>query len=379
MFLFFLYTLSAMVICYLPLYLDERLFSKTEIGLMMGLALGLGTITNLISGILSDKWQRLKSLILVIVVLQGAVAAVMFTTDSKWLIFVAVQCFFLIYSPLPALSDSLIMIASKETQRNYISYRLWGSLGFALGAVWIGEALELSGIEALWWIYLSSALITSMLGLGLPDRKPLAPRIRLSELKLLIRSAPVYRFLILIFVLALSHRINDHYLGLFMNMRGADESIIGWAWLASALSEIPVFLLLAVIGHRFRPAHLLAVAALMYGLRFSLMAFVELPWQAVAIQCMHSVTFGIFLYASIAYLQQHIPDMFRATGQALFSITWVSLAGITASVLGGFVFEHGSAQALYLTAATIALLTVPAWLLVARTSAKSNPFQPPAE
>jgi PPP family 3-phenylpropionic acid transporter len=94
----------------------------------------------------------------------------------------------------------------------------------------------------------------------------------------------------------------------------------------------------------------------MYGLRFVLMAIIDHPLSAIFIQCMHSVTFGIFLYASIVYLQTNIPEAFRATGQALFTITWVSLSGISASLFGGWLFETSGATIFYITAAGFAVL-----------------------
>jgi PPP family 3-phenylpropionic acid transporter len=355
-FLFFLYTLSAIVISFLPLYLDERGFDKIQIGSAMAVALALGTASNIVFGMLSDKWQKLKLVLLILLIGQLIASLMLFSSQEKWLIWLALQLFFICYTPLPSLSDSLIMIVSEQLKKSYISFRLWGSLGFAIGAIAIGRTLQTTGVEALWLIYGSLALLVIILTLPLPERTAITSNIRLRELGNILQSRAIIIFLILIFILALSHRMNDHFLGLFMQEMGASETLIGWSWLASALSEIPVFLLLARYGSRFRPLRLLAVAAFMYGLRFVLMAIIDHPLSAIFIQCMHSVTFGIFLYASIVYLQTNIPEAFRATGQALFTITWVSLSGISASLFGGWLFETSGATIFYITAAGFAVL-----------------------
>ncbi len=368
-FLFFLYTLSALVICFLPLYLHEQGFSKPQIGIALAVALALGTISNLLAGMISDKRQILKSLLLLLVIMQMVFATLMFATDDKLVIWIALQCFFIAYTPLASMSDSLIMLITRESGQNYMSYRLWGSLGFAIGAACIGWLLQLTGIASILWIYIACTLLTCLFAYLLPERKPHPSGVRFAELARILSAPPVYLFLGIIFVLALSHRMNDHYLGLFMQSLGAGESLIGWAWLISALSEIPVFLLLAAFGGRFKPLHLLALAGLLYGVRFFLMTFIEHPALALLIQAMHSVTFGIFLYAAIRWLQDAIPEQFRATGQAIFTMTWVSLSGISASLLGGQLFETLGASALYWTASVLALIAACGFLVLAKFTA----------
>jgi PPP family 3-phenylpropionic acid transporter len=87
---------------------------------------------------------------------------------------------------------------------------------------------------------------------------------------------------------------------------------------------------------------------------------------------MHSVTFGIFLYAAIAWLQEVVPESFRATGQALFTITWVSLSGITASFAGGWLFATKGASFMYVCAALLALLAAVAFVHMSRREKKQQ-------
>ena len=373
-FLFFLYTLSAIVICFLPLYLHKHDFSKIEIGIAMAVALAFGTASNLLVGMLSDKRQMLKSMMLLLIILQLLCAAVMFLSETKLIIWIAMQCFFVAYTPLASMSDSLIMLVTSKSDQSYMSYRLWGSLGFAAGAVVVGWLLQQVGIDAIFWVYFMLTLLTFLFGRNMPERKPHPSGIRFAELGQIIRTPTVYLFLIVIFILALSHRMNDHYLGLFLQSLGAGETLIGWSWLISALSEIPVFLLLAKYGARFNPLRLLAIAATLYCARFVLMMFVENPAMALLVQAMHSVTFGIFLYAAISWLQIAIPERFRATGQAIFTITWVSLSGITASLAGGQLFDSFGAKAMFFTASALAFVAAICFLVLSYFLRRTQPI-----
>jgi PPP family 3-phenylpropionic acid transporter len=369
-FLFMLYTLSAMIICFLPLYLDLRGFDKVEIGIAMGVALALGTLSNLAWGMLSDKWQTMRTLLLLLLLAQLVAALFLFIGQTFWTVWLALQVFFILYTPLASLSDSLIMNVTQQTGESYVSYRLWGSLGFAGGAVGIGYWLQATDLAQLWWLYGVFAICTIVLGLSIPERRPEATAMRLTDLRSLFLNRALWLFLGYIFVLALSHRTNDHYLGLFLQQLGAGEALIGWSWLASALAEIPVFLLLAKYGNRFKTTVLLAIASVMYAVRFVLMSVVTVPELAVAVQLLHSVTFGIFLYAAIAWLQAVVPESLRATGQALFTITWVSISGISASFVGGWLFAVKGASFMYLCAAVLALLAAGAFAHMSRQEKK---------
>ncbi|MNN55924.1 Major Facilitator Superfamily protein [compost metagenome] len=68
---------------------------------------------------------------------------------------------------------------------------------------------------------------------------------------------------------------------------------------------------------------------------------------------LHGFTFGIFYVTSIRMLTRLIPDQFRATGMALFTIVWSSLSGLISGTFGGMLFQHLGRQNFYL----IAMLT----------------------
>lgn len=89
--------------------------------------------------------------------------------------------------------------------------------------------------------------------------------------------------------------MNEAFLTISLKNLGAGEEVIGWALLASALSEIPVLFILGKYGDKFKELPLLILASLMYALRFLLMALADHPGSIIAIQALHSLTFGVFL------------------------------------------------------------------------------------
>jgi PPP family 3-phenylpropionic acid transporter len=163
--------------------------------------------------------------------------------------------------------------------------------------------------------------------------------------------------------MSFAHRTNDGFLALTMREMGASDTIIGWAWTASSLSEVPMFFWLSKNGHRFKELPLLMIASFFYAVRFFLVSIVSDPLWIIPLQLMHSVTFGIFLVTALRYIQQLIPDEFRATGQAIYNIVWSCLAGLTSGIIGGWVFDTWGAPTMYRIAAASGLLACVGFLL----------------
>ncbi len=132
---------------------------------------------------------------------------------------------------------------------------------------------------------------------------------------------------------------------------GADDSVIGYASLASAVSEIPMFFLLAKFGHRFREYPLLAIASAFYVIRLSLLSLADQPWMMVALQMMHAITFAIFYITALRGLQSLIPDEYRSSGQAVFAVVWSGLAGVIAGTLGGWLYDSFGLSRVFQTGA----------------------------
>jgi PPP family 3-phenylpropionic acid transporter len=142
-----------------------------------------------------------------------------------------------------------------------------------------------------------------------------------------------------------------------MRQMGASDSLIGYAWMASALSEIPIFFYLSKNGHRFKEIPLLIFAGVIYVIRFVLMSFITDPNWVMGVQLLHSLSFGIFLFTANRYLSQIIPDEYRSSGQAIFAVAWSSIAGLISGMVGGWIFDVAGGSTLYLLAACLSVIS----------------------
>lgn len=357
MFTFSFYTTMAIIVSFLPSYFASLGYSKVQIGLIYSFGPLVGIIANLTWGILSDKLQTIKKTIAAVLIGQLLMALMLFQTSAYPFVLAIMIGFYFFQSPLSGLNDSQLLLTVKETGKSYASFRVWGSLGFALAAVLFGRVIETQGEGAIGPLVLVTLAVSLLLCLTLRDlRKGSQASVSFKNAYGIIMKRPFVIFLLFVLLLSFAARTNDFFLSLHLHELGADPVLIGAAWMASALSEIPMFYLLSRYGHKFRELPLLAIAAFAYALRFFLVSMLDDPVLVLATQLLHSVSYGIFLVTAMRYMLTLIPDEYRATGQALFNVTWGGVSGLLTGAFGGTLFEVWGGQTLFRFAAFSALL-----------------------
>lgn len=346
----------ALVVSFFPLYYDSLGYSKLQIGSLYAVGPAVGIVSNLVWGLLSDRFQTLKKTIIAVLFGQLLMVLMLFQTDVYSVLFVIVTGFYFFQTPLNGLNDSQILLAVRDTGKSYASFRIWGSMGFAFAAVLCGFVLTKLGVGLLAGLAIGSVFFSLVLAFMLKDSRAGMKKMDLTGVWTVIFSRRFLWFLALIFVMSVAHRSNDGFLAIYMKDLGAEKSWVGLAWMTSALSEIPVLFFLSRYGHRYRELPLLAVACAVYAARFFLMSLVDGPGWIVAIQAMHSLSFGIFLVTALRYIQQLVPDEYRATGQAVYNMAWSGCAGLASGFIGGHIYDSWGGVTLYRFAAVTAAL-----------------------
>jgi PPP family 3-phenylpropionic acid transporter len=350
------YMTLAVITAYLPLYFDARGFSKLEIGILYSIGPTTAIVSNLFWGFLSDRFRTVKRMIIAVAAGQLAAMLSLTASESFTAVFAVMVAYYFFQTPLTPLTDSLTIKTIDGTRTSYASVRMWGSLGFAVSALVFGMVFKEQMSQIAIWVALFTILASLLLSFALIDRRGSNRTIGFSGIRAVIVRREILGFLAFILVISVAHRMNDGFLALTMREMGAGEAMIGWAWMISAASEIPMFLLLSRIGHKYKEPALLTAASLVYALRFALIGFVRDPAWIIPIQTLHSISFGLYHFTAIRYLQRMIPDEARASGQAAYAVVWSGLAGLLAGLFGGFLFEHFDGASVFRAAAVLAVL-----------------------
>jgi MFS transporter, PPP family, 3-phenylpropionic acid transporter len=358
------YATMVLLVTYFPLYFESMGFTKLQIGAIYSVGPFLSIVSNLAVGILSDRTKSLRRILSLLYCAQILVLALLLPQKEFGIMAGIMALFYLFQTPINSMLDSVSLLAADQMKISFPAIRMFGSLGYALSAVIFGYLLKAYGSDLTIVLALCAILMSLVFSFLLSDFQATLKKFEFGGLWVLLRKGETVVFFILILFISVGHRINEGFLSIAMREIGADDSVIGYASLASATSEIPMFFLLAKYGHRFREMPLLAIASFLYVVRLGLLSLASEPWMMVALQTMHSVTFAIFYITALRCLQALIPDEYRSSGLAVFAVVWSGMAGLTAGTLGGWLYDAFGLSSVFRTGALFALVGALGFLFV---------------
>ncbi|CAM4237154.1 PPP family 3-phenylpropionic acid transporter [Paenibacillus endophyticus] len=356
------YSTAAMVVSFIPLYFLDRGFSEQQIGIIYSTGPFISIFANIILGMASDKFRTIKKLLMLLLFGQLVMISLLFPIENFALVCLVMMGFYFFQTPINPLSDSLLLLSSSYTGTPYALVRIFGSLGFAVTAYTFGLILKEIGSAWTLPLALCTIAITLALTTRIRDYQGSARKIDFSGFFKLLRQRDVLLFFLIILTISIPHRMYEGFLAVTMRQMGASDSLVGLAWLVSALSEIPILFLLGKYGHKFKELPLLMIASIMYAIRLWLLSDIQDPRWVIATQAMHSISFGIYFSTALRYLSRLIPDEYRASGQAVYAVVWTGLAGVISGMFGGYVYEHFGRETFFKMGAGFAIVAAAAFL-----------------
>lgn len=342
---------------YLTLYFDYLGFSKLQIGALSSIGPLVGMFSTLLWGIVSDRFQTIKKILILLFIGQLVVTLGMLTTTAYGYLFGLVAAYYFFQQPQLSLTDSLNMLSAKQHGTNYASLRIWGSLGFAFASFFLGSLTTAYGSGITVYLGALSAILMIAVSLFVYDVSGSRGKFQFSGMKNVFLSTKFVWFLVLVLFISTVHKLNDNFLGIYMRELGASNTLIGLSLLSSSTSEIATFYYLSKHGHKYKELPLIAIAAIGYALRFWIVSLSANIYVILSTQLMHSVTFGIFFIMSIRYIQMVIPDEYRSSGQAVYAAIWSSAGGLVSGLIGGYIYDYWGGVSLYRVASVLAILT----------------------
>lgn len=366
-FMFTVYGTSVLIVSYFPLFYTHLGFSNQQIGILYSIGPLISILSNLFWSTLSDRLGTIRKIMAILLAGQLVTAFMLTRAEDFSTVVLILSLLYFFYYPIFPLADTMAIKIAQRHGRNFITIRVFGSLGYSFFALTIGYVLRTAGASSSITVCIIIVVIALLITLGLKDVKRTEGDVTSSRrstgkppkgegLKQILLQKEVLWFFGSVFVLAVGYRMNEAFLTISLKEMHAGDEIVGWALLASALSEIPVFFALSKYGDKFKELPLLAFASLMFALRFLFMSLANDPVAVVAIQAMHSISFGTYYVTAVRYITRIIPDHLRATGMAIFTVVWSSASGLLSGTFGGVIYENAGRTVFYIVAMCLSLL-----------------------
>lgn len=114
---------------------------------------------------------------------------------------------------------------------------------------------------------------------------------------------------------------------------------VGGLWALAAATEVPIMLVAGAVIMRIGPMAAIAISTAAVATRLAVCALFPTAGGLVAAQLLHSLCYGLFQPAAVAFVAGRVPPERRSSGMAIYMGFGVGLPAVLGSALGGFVVE----------------------------------------
>ncbi|MFC1541008.1 MFS transporter [Candidatus Latescibacterota bacterium] len=256
----------------------------------------------------------------------------------------------LLYAPTLALTNSIALINLENSEKDFGTIRVWGTIG------WIGAGLALSG-----WRLLSQrfvdisyagdtlllagifSIVMGIQALSLPDTPPKKesgnPWAFIEALKML-KNKNTAIFFIISFVVSTELMFYYVLTAPFLTSAkiGIPETTVAGVMVIAQIAEIFVMaLLLPYFLPKYGFRKTMAIGVIAWPIRYIIFAIGAPAWLVVASLALHGFCYVFFFTAAFIYVDIIAPKDIRASAQSLITLVILGIGNYIGSIFAGWV------------------------------------------
>ena len=274
-----------------------------------------------------------------------------------WLIFVMLLFSFFWNATLPQFEAMTLNHLGNDTHR-YSMIRLWGSLGFIVIAVLIGDLLHSYGTEIIPLVVLFTFVAISFTSFIVPEKLN-TPHTEHSPIWHVIKQPKVLAFLLVCFLMLCSHGPYYTFYTIYLQELGYSSHIIGVLWAVGVLAEVIIFLLMHRLLPVFGARKLLIFTLLLTTVRWLIIGFFAENLSMLFIaQLIHAFSFGVFHSVGISLVHDYFTGSHQGRGQALYASVSFGAGVAVGSLVSGLLWDQWDASVLFVFASCCTLLAL---------------------
>ncbi|SHE47155.1 MFS transporter, PPP family, 3-phenylpropionic acid transporter [Caldanaerobius fijiensis DSM 17918] len=342
---------------FLPVYLDHIGYNKASIGVLMSLGPFVAIIAQPFWGITSDR-ARSKNFVLQLLFLCSiAIMALYPMSRNFYYLIVVITAFTFFQTSTGPIGDTITLEYLDETQQKFGPIRMAGTLGYSLMSIVAGFFAQ-RYIGSIFALNIAVMFTAFMLVFKLPRIKGHQSKKNRVPIWKLFSNKNLVILMALNFMVQVTLGFYYTYFPLYFKQLGGSNSLLGWAYFISSLSEVPFLLYADRILKKIGPRYTLLGATTVAGIRWLLMSFVPKAYMFLPLQLLHGLIFIVLYYSMATYINQEVPMELKASGQTINSLIGMGIARITGSLLGGFLSDIYGIKMMFMYNSLLAFATV---------------------
>lgn len=337
LFLVAYYMANAVYQGFITVYFKDVGLSTLQIGALMSAVPIVSILTQPLWGALGDR-AKSRNNVLRIMAAGAAGSVLLFALNhSFWYLMPLICVFSAFYTALQPMGDSVILEALQKDQLAFGPTRLCGSLAFAIWSSVTGALIQDQTGRVL---FLTAALLgcTFFATFALPKTPGHQKKSEKTSMLTLFKQPHLAALLSLVTLLQMTMGYFYSFFPVhFTALPGGSSTLLGYAYLISALSEMPFLIFSDKLFQKLGAGKLLLIAAAALTARWLILAMVGNVAVVMASQVLHGWGFIVMTVSMSKYISLTVPEALRARGQMLLSIMGFGFARVAGNMGGGLI------------------------------------------
>jgi MFS transporter, PPP family, 3-phenylpropionic acid transporter len=372
LFYFFYFGALGVLAPYWGPYLQARGFSPAEIGELMALLALTRIIAPNLGGWLADHDGRSMRIVRFSSFFAALCFSALFVAEGYWQLALVMGTFsFFWNAALPQFEATTLGHLGAHSHR-YSLIRLWGSIGFIVTVMLLGQGLNSFNITHLVppvLLALFSAIWVA--GWAVPEHVHPAPTGTPPRLAKVLRQPAVLALFGVCFLMQAGHGAYYAFYSIHLENAGYSPLGISTLWSLGVIAEVALFIVMHHLIRRFGLRTLLLLSLVLAAVRWLVIgAFVENAVLLVVAQLFHAASFGLYHAAAIHLIHRHFPGKLQGRGQALYSSLSFGAGNAVGTLISGYAWATLGAQTTFALASLMCALGFAiAWIWVGKSPA----------
>lgn len=349
LFFFVQYLSVGIVGPYFALYLYQKNFTGTQIGLLLGsmpvAVMLLQPIWSTLSDVLNTRRNLLVlSSIAMSVSILGLGASTRYLPTVLWVILYAG-----FRAPIQPISTAIVLDYLEEEQRpqDFGFTRLWGSLAFAISSMLLGSLFLDNILDYFSWILFGLYLLSAGISLLMPEREARFNLRIIDGLQFLPKNPEFLVYLLGSAFIGATISIALSYQTIFIKALESPSWLLGLIVSLPALLEVPLMFLVPILSKKLSWSLMILIGAVALPVRWALYLFIENPVWILPTQILHSIAVVSFMVVGVSFIDKRIHQKWRATSQGLYSTAMGGVGSGVGLYLAGNVLDRFDVRAIW--------------------------------
>jgi len=332
---------------FLPKLYGEMGLTNGQIGVLSSIPTLFALVLMPMFGIMSDRVSQKRHLLFILMLLLAGSSALAFYSEGFLLLFVATTLYTIFSNAVRPVTAAISLEYTRKIGKQYGPIRLFGSIGYQLGALLVGAVMSYS-LKNLYPLMAVITLAAAATVLIMPDVKGHQHKRQKVPFTRIFADRHLCWLYLLILLCGIGYQFHASFFTKYLGDLGMSNSIISWITVLGVMAELPFFFFGDKIARQTNIWNWMLLGMLLCGLRWVGQAYATAPLPIILLQIPGvAITACLDFFPSI-YLSRKVSDEQLGTAQSLLTLTTFGAARVIGSLIGGKVCEYVSIPTVFL-------------------------------